>query len=151
MIVKLDNYYLGEKIEETVGLKELDLNDYAMFEAAGIKRFFKDEKIYYGPDINFLDSIWSTVIGATHGMIYKISIQHVGFDKKESDSIFHKTLEYLIKEMGKYNKHPLLSKIYIWDSADGNVLLHYANKLEANSVNLFLTSSSIRKQIEHML
>ena len=74
-------------------------------------------------------------------------------DKNESDPLFQKTLEYLKKEMGKYSEHPFLSKKYVWDSSDGNVFLHYAHKFGVNSINLFLTSSSIRDQmkIEHML
>lgn len=153
MITKIENYFLNQRMDGAPDLTEFDSEQYIMFEAAGMKRILKDEKIYNGHDINFLGSIWNTVIGATQGKIYKVSIQHISPDRNKSDVLFQKTLEYLKKEMGKHSEHPFLSKKYVWDSADGNVFLHHVHKFGVNSINLFLTSSSIREQmkIEHTL
>lgn len=149
MITKIDNYSLNQPIEEAPDLEEFTPEEYLNFEMAGMKLMFKDEKIYHGNNVCFADPIrkvWDTVIGATEGKIYKISIQHMVQDKNESNAWFRLTLGYLGIKMGKYNEHPFLSKVYIWDSPEGNVILNQVSKFGHYSINLFLTSSSIRKQ-----
>ena len=54
MIKKIDEYYLNMPVKEMFDLTELSLGEYKTFESAGIKRIFKDEKIYNGKDINFI-------------------------------------------------------------------------------------------------
>jgi hypothetical protein len=149
MITKIENYYLNQPVREAPDLTEFDSHEYVMFEAAGIKRILKDEKIYHGHDINFNGSVWNTVIGATEEKIYKISIQHRTSDKNESNVLFKQTLDYLVKEMGKYNEHPFLSKRYIWDAPEGNFICEQLSKFEQHFINIFITSSSIRKQAQN--
>ena len=65
MITKIENYYLNQSVAEAPDLTEFDSDQYVLFEASGVKRVLKDEKIYNGNDLNFLGSAWNTAIGAT--------------------------------------------------------------------------------------
>jgi len=55
-------------------------------------------------------------------------------------------LRELEKVMGKSNEHPFLSKKYIWDDKDGNVILNQVSTMGYIAVNFILTSSIIRGQ-----
>jgi hypothetical protein len=149
MITEIENYYLNQPVREAPDLTELAAGEYLTFEATGIKRILKDEKIYHGHDINFNGSVWNTVIGATEGKIYKIAIYHMGPDKNESNVLFKQTLDYLVKEMGKYNEHTFLPNrdVYIWDAPEGNFIYEQLSKIGQYGINIFITSSSIRKQV----
>lgn len=147
MITRIHDYYLGQTSDDAKDLREFTDEEYETFEVAGAPRMLKDEKIYYGTDVEFVGFIWNTVIGSTGGIIYKISLQIMSMDNDKINHIFKHTLDYLITQMGKYSKHKLLSKIYIWDTDDGNVWFDKLSKFGWNGVNLILTSSFIRGQM----
>jgi hypothetical protein len=94
IIKQIDNYYLNMPVQEMFGLMELSLEEYRMYEAAGIKRIFKDEKIYHGKESRFAEAVWDTLLAATGGCVYKISLQHSTMQKKESDQVFKSAYEY---------------------------------------------------------
>jgi len=146
MIKKIGGYYLNMPIKEMFDLRDLTLEEYRMFESVGIKRIFRDEKIYHGKDINFMGAVWNTIIGATEGRVYKISLQNTNADKSESDQIFKSAYEYLFKEMGKYSEYNPSTKRYIWDTPEGNVILDQAFNVGEYCIQLFLTSSLIKQQ-----
>jgi hypothetical protein len=146
MLTTIAGYYFNQPIGEAPDLVEFDPGQYAMFEMAAVKRMLRDERIYNGHDITFLGSVWNTVIGATEGKIYKVSIQNMSPAKNASAALFRTTLTQLRQEMGKFTTHPLFSKTYIWDDPEGNVILNQVRRLGMNSINLFLTSSAIRSQ-----
>ena len=149
MLTKIENYYLNQPIEKAPDLTALTPDEYAIFEASmykaiGTKKLLKDEKIYHAHDITLNGANWNTTIGVTEGKIYQIGLQYISQNKNEVDLLFQKTLDYLVKEMGKYSEYSFLSKKYIWDASDGSVKLHQVNKLGLIGINLLLTSSSIR-------
>jgi len=145
MITQIENYYLNQSVSEASDLKEYSLEEYQIFEMAGWIRVLEDEKIYYGKKLNFNGNLWNTIIGATHGKIYKISLQIIDTDKKHLENTFKSTLGYLIKEMGKYNEHTFLSKRYIWNTQDGYIIYERLSKFRQYCINIFITSSSIRE------
>lgn len=148
MITKIENYCLNQPVNEAPDLKEYTDEEYQMFEMAGYVKILKDEKIYHGKETNLNGSLWDTVIGATNGKIYKISLQIIDSDKKCLENIFKSTLNYIIKEMGKYNKHPFLSKRYIWNAQEGNFIYEQLSKFGQHCINIFITSGSIREQVQ---
>ena len=146
MIKNIENYYLNMPVKEMFDLAELSLEEYKTYESVGIKKIFKDEKIYNGKDINFIGAVWNTLIGATEGRAYKISLQHITSDKDDADKIFKLAYDYLFKEMGKHSEYNPSTKRYFWDTNEGNVILDQPCGMGIHSVQLFLTSSIIRKQ-----
>lgn len=151
MITKIENYYLNQSINEASDLKEYTAEEYQMFEMAGWVKMLEDEKIYHGKETNLNGNLWDTVIGATNGKIYKISLQIIDSDKKHLENIFKSTLDYMIKEMGKYSEHPFLSKRYIWDAQEGNFIYEQLSKFGQHCINIFITSSSIREQVQNYI
>jgi len=147
MLTRLGSYQLNQPVGDVPDLIEFDPEQYALFEMAGVKRLLRDERIYNGHDINFLDSVWNTVIGASDGKIYKVSIQNMSPDKAASAALFRATLTHLRQQMGGFTTHPWFTKRYIWDDIEGNVLLNQVSKMGIASINLFLTSSAIRSQV----
>ncbi len=110
-----------------------------------------DEKIFHGKETNLNGSLWDTVISATNGKIYKISLVIRDVDKKHIENIFQSTLDYMNKEMGKYGEHPFLSKRYIWDAPEGNIIFEQLSKLGQHGINISMTSSSIREQVKNYI
>ena len=53
MITQIHNYYLGQHIDDILGLIEYTDEEYQQFEAAGAPRLLKNEKIYHAPDVTF--------------------------------------------------------------------------------------------------
>ncbi len=151
MITKTENYYLNQPINEATDLKEYTAEEYQMFEMAGWVKMLEDERIYHGKETNLNGSLWDTVIGATNGKIYKISLLIIDADKKHMGNIFKSTLDYMIKEMGKYSEHPFLSKRYIWDAPEGNLIFEQLSKFGQYCINIFITSSSIREQVQNYI
>lgn len=150
MITKISTYYLTQPIIETENLVEFTEEEYANFQIAGTKRTLNEEKFFHAPDIDFLGGNWDLIIGSTNGVIYKLSAQNLVNDKRLSDDIFNKTLKELIKVMGKYNEHPFLSKQYIWDDNEGNVILNQVSRSGFIAINFLITSSIIRKQPQNL-
>ena len=147
MIKKINEYYLNMPVKEMFDLRELSLEEYKTFESAGIKRIFKDEKIYNGKDINFVGAVWNTLIGATEGRTYKISLQNISSNKDEADRILKLAYDYLFKEMGKHSEYNPSTKRYFWETGEGNVILSQQSGMGMYSVQLFITSSIISQQV----
>lgn len=147
MIKKIDDgYCLNMPVNEILDLKELSLEEYKLFESMGIARVFREEKIYHGKDISFLEVVWNVVVGTTVERVYKITVQNISAKREESDKTFKKAYEYLFKEMGKHSEHDLSSKRYFWSSPDGNVILNQQFKMGVYGVEILLTSSILIKQ-----
>jgi len=148
MIKKIGDYYLNMPVQEMFGLRELSLEEYGMYEAVGIKRIFKDEKMYHGKGSYFAGAAWDTLLAATGGCVYKISLQHMAAQKDESDRILKSAYKYFFKEMGEHNEYDSSTNRYLWESSEGNVILNQASAMEMYGVQLFLTSSMINQQTD---
>ncbi len=147
MLIKLGSYYLNQPISDALNLTEFSSDEYYTFELSAYKRMFANEKIFHGDNISFLEDKWDTVIGSNEGKIYKISIQHFTNDKKLSDNLFNKTLEYLTDQMGNPEEHSSFSKRYIWDRSSGNVLLNRPHQMDHYTINLILTLNFVKGDI----
>ena len=139
MLNKIDKYYLGQPLKDAEGLTEFTSEEYKAFEMVGYVKILDDDKIFHGFDSQFLTISWNTQLGGISGKIYKIAIQYSTEDKTVSNKIFKDILQHLVNEMGKWNEHPLLSKKYIWDKSEGNVILMQQNMFNIYSIDLFLT------------
>ncbi len=148
MILTVGPYFLTQQINIAEGLKEFSVEEYLSFELTGIKRILEDERIFNGSNVQFAYIPWdSTIIASTRGQIYKISLQFNSSEKILANTVLQTTRDFVNKEIGKYNVHPLFSKKYIWDTKEGNIILYEMRSYQVYSVNIFFTSSIIRGQI----
>jgi hypothetical protein len=67
--------------------------------------------------------------------------------KKGTKEVLSTVVKFINKEIGRYNEHAFLSDKYIWDTAQGNIILHRMSKFNIHSVNIFFTSNIIREQM----
>lgn len=148
MINKIGNYFLTQEIDSAQGLKEFSEEEYFMAETLGIKRTLEDEKMFNGISVEFAYIPWeSTTIGSTKGKIYKICLQLNSTSKKSAKKVLNSVMQFINKEIGRYNEHPLLSDKYIWDTPEGNIILYRMSRYNIHSVNIFFTSNLIREQM----
>ena len=56
-------------------------------------------------------------------------------------------VQFINKEIGRYNEHTFLSDKYIWDTDKGNIILYRLSMFDIHSVNIFFTSNIIREQM----
>ncbi len=146
MITQAGNYYLKQSYSETSNLIEFTQDEYNRFKLAGYTPVV-NEKIYYGEKLKFNDIEWDVIIGVVGDLVYKISLQFMGSDKKNISNIFKNNLNYLIKEMGKYNESKFLSNQYVWDKNEGNVIYNKKSLYGMYCINLYFTSNIIKNYI----
>ena len=151
MIKKIGNYFLTQEIDSAQGLIEFSEEEYFMAENLEMKRILEDEKMFNGSSVEFASIPWeSTTIGSTKGRIYKICLQLNNASKKNAKKVLNTVVEFINKEIGRYNEHPFLSDKYIWDTTEGNIILYRMNRFNIHSVNIFFTSNIIREQISKL-
>ena len=151
MIKKIGDYFLTQDVDHARGLREFSEEEYFMAENYGMKRTLEDEKMFNGPVIEFASIPWETsTIGSTKGKIYKICLQLNSTNKRSAKQILNKVVTYINREIGRYNEHRILSNRYIWDTAEGNIILYRMSKLNIHSVNIFFTSNIIREQVSKL-
>lgn len=148
MIKKVGDYFLTQEIDLAQGLREFSEEEYFMAENYGMKRMLEDEKMFNGPIIEFASIPWeTTTIGSTKGKIYKICLQMNSTAKGSAKRVLNRVVSYINKEIGKYNEHRIFSDRYIWDTAEGNIILYRMSNFNIHSVNIFFTSNIIRGQL----
>ena len=151
MIEKIGDYSLAQDIDNADSLKEFTEEEYYMAEQTGMKRMLEDEKMFNGSQAEFASILWeNTTIVSTKGKIYKICLQLNSENKKKARETLKTVLDYVNKEVGRYNEHPFLSDKYIWDTPDGNIILYRMSMFNINSINIFFTSNIIREQMINM-
>jgi len=148
MIKKIGNYFLTQEIDSAQELIEFSEEEYFMAENLEMKRILEDEQMFNGSSVEFASIPWeSTTIGSTKGRIYKICLQLNSTSKKNAKKDLNTVVDFINKEIGKYNEHPFLSDKYIWDTTEGNIILYRMSRFNIHSVNIFFTSNIIREQM----
>lgn len=89
---------------------------------ATLKPFLKDEKIYHGKDVEYLDTRWTTVLGVTENKVYKLRLQ----TNYKGRDIWHQAFHDLIREYGFSldQKKMGQSLLASWDTEWGSVVLN---------------------------
>lgn len=151
MITRIGNYELGQSIDVS-SLKELPLDNIvstlknapSFMKSKNTKDFseqdYKDitdiEKAYETENLSFLSANWSAFVGVISGKIARISAYYTTTSKEDADFMFRKTFTYVTNDMGKHNKNPFLSKMFIWYCDEGNVLLEKASMWGQHGVTI---------------
>jgi hypothetical protein len=103
---------------------------------------FVGGKIYHAPDVQFVGRWWTVTLGACNGKLYKIALCLVVDDKAEAIDAVLAALAFCSEQLGRPAEQQTGS--WIWDTADGNVVLQTVAGLDKFAVNLVLTGSSVR-------
>ena len=148
MINKIGDYFLTQEIDSAQGLTEFSDEEYFAAETAGMKRTLEDEKMFNGNSVEFASIPWEfTTIASTKGKIYKICLQLNSKNKNTARKVLKIVMQFINKEIGRYNEHHFLSDKYIWDNDKGNIILYRMSRFNIHSVNIFFTSNLIREQM----
>ncbi len=148
MIDKIGDYFLTQEIDSAQGLKEFSDEEYLAAETAGMMRTLEDEKMFNGNSVEFASIPWEyTTIASTKGKIYKICLQLNSKNKSTARKVLKTVVQFVNKEIGRYNEHTFLSDKYIWDTDKGNIILYRMSMFNIHSVNIFFTSNLIREQM----
>lgn len=144
--MKFGNYHLGQVFSEIKDeLKEVSEAEYRV-----LGRTFSDEKIYKGKDVNFVGSLWTTIVGIADGQIYKIGLQHYSPSSPilsgEDEEALQYAYDLLVQEFGEPNETK--DSLFLWDTEWGNICLDQIGKPgTTGAVNLTLTSNQPFKQL----
>lgn len=146
MIIRINNYYLGQLASNLAGLRELTSIEYGQFAQAGAPRMLPDEKIYFADDMIYMEVDWNTMVGTSQGSVYKISIQHFEIYKDKAVAIFDHVVADYTAAMGKPTERFRSDKRVVWDRTEGNVMVEVVSKMDFHAVQVFLTGKLTEEQ-----
>ncbi|HEV2335871.1 MAG TPA: hypothetical protein VGS13_10270 [Stellaceae bacterium] len=132
-------YRLDSPIEELTGLVEFSPEEYVTMGG----RQFKGEKSYNTRQVTFLDRQWQGMIQTVNGHISKIAPRMELNSKQEATPIAMEALQCCVRQFGKLDQQK--TGFFVWDTADGNVILQTGETIEGALVALVLTSNSVKK------
>ena len=131
-------FKLDEKVDDLTELVEFSPAKYAIM----IRRF-KGEQNYDAPPINFLGRPWQLMLSTVHGQICKIAVNISLSNEREANPIATEALQYCKERLGSPSEQQ--TGLFIWDTKDGNVVLHTAEGAEGFLIAIYLTSRAIRE------
>ena len=130
-------YAVDAPIEGFTGLTEFSPTEYAIME-----RTFESEKNYNASPLTFLGCKWKVMLGTVHGRVYKIACCSETKNEYKANRIARKILNYCTKKLGSPASQQ--TGLFTWMTTDGNVIFQLAQADEAMTINLFVTSRSVR-------
>jgi|GEM_PF-903018 hypothetical protein len=131
-------FKLDEKLDDLTGFVEFSSEKYAIM----IRRF-KGEKNYDAPPVDFLGRPWQLMLSTVHGQICKIAVNISLSNERDATPIATESLQYCKERLGSPSEQE--TGRFIWDTKDGNVVLHTAEGAEGFLIAIYLTSGAIRK------
>jgi hypothetical protein len=130
-------YSLDMEIAGLSGLREFSKMEYRE-----VMRQFKGERIYHGPDADFLGHDWKMRLNVVGGRIYKITAYIETKDKDLANRAVMDAFLYCKEKMGE--PHKQRSEMFIWKTLDGSISFQTTQTGEGFGINLFLTSHAVR-------
>jgi hypothetical protein len=135
--LSIDKYQLDAPLREMLGLIEFSNIEY---ETLG--RRFEGEKKYNAPPVIFLGHPWKLKLGTVRDIIYEIAIFSEVRRKEEENPILMEIIKYWVNKI--VDMPTMMTGLIIWHTTDANVVLQSAETAVGQSINLVLTSNSIR-------
>jgi hypothetical protein len=99
---------------------------------------FVGEEIWHAPAAHFMSLEWDTILATVDRTIYKIAAQWTG-PRAQAGKVHRELIVFCTKSYRQYKNQP------VWDTRDGNVVIHSVNLGAQSSLNVFLTSHSVRE------
>jgi hypothetical protein len=135
----LDPYALDQLVPENLLLRPLSKAEILALKSSS--DFEGEETAHCRPAI-FMDRLWDVVLATVNGRIYKIALQHKDLTPTEATEMARRIIEFCSEHQRQQPKRN--GRFFIWDAADGNIVLHADISSSGATVNLFLTSSAVR-------
>ncbi len=131
----IGEYRLGVLIQGVNGLTEFSRAQYAV-----IGRMFDGESDYNAPSVEFLKHRWNVSLGTVAGKVYKIGL-YFNPDGKDMVGALEDVRQYCQQHLGKPSEQH--DSTFIWDTADGSVMLELVGTEIFHQINLFETSRAM--------
>jgi len=119
------------------------LKEFSSAEYNEMGRQFVGEKIFHGPEVEFVGRPWKLDLGAVHGKLYKIAAYLELTNKTQANEVAVGALTFCNDQLGEPAEQR--SGLFAWDSSDGNVILQTAEAGGGFVVNVLLTTRSVRE------
>lgn len=133
----IGKYALDMPIAGIIGLTEFSPAEYTI-----VGRTFEGERNYNAPGVDFVKRRWKVALGTVGGKVYKVVFYFESESKQTAIDASTDVMEYCQQRLGKPTEQR--EALFIWDTADGNVMLNLAGALHIYQINLIETSSSAR-------
>ena len=133
----IGKYKLDMPISGVTGLTEFSQAEYSAY-----GRSFEGEKGYNAPPIDFLNRRGDVSLGTVGGKVYKVALFFGSPNKATVTDVSTELMSYCEKWLGKPSEQQ--DTVFIWDAADGNVVMQLGKSGTTYVVNLFETSRATR-------
>ena len=137
MSFALGDYSLDMPPTSVGDLTELTDQEYQYF-----PRQLRGEAIYHAAPTNFLGHRWDMMIGIVDGEPYKLGASLELEDQRQAVELIQLAFKACEVQLGTPTEEK--QGLFVWDTADGNVILQTASIMGTVAVNIYVTSSSIR-------
>jgi hypothetical protein len=118
------------------------LTEFSELEYSVYGQNFEGETGYDAPGVGFLDRHWKVALATVWGKIYKIAFYFESESTKTVTDVSADVWQYCQQRLGKPSEQR--EALYIWDTADGNVVLQFAKAGGTYTIHLFETSRAVR-------
>jgi len=90
--------------------------------------------------------VWMTKVGTVDAEVYKLVAYQELQDKAEATRAASAALAYCVQQLGApRSEQSELFKLFKWQTSDGNVILQTAEAADGFAINIFATSSAVRR------
>ncbi|OGH12189.1 MAG: hypothetical protein A2857_03380 [Candidatus Levybacteria bacterium RIFCSPHIGHO2_01_FULL_36_15] len=117
-------YWFGQEIDTVITAHEFSRKEYDIFQKKDKKSLREGEKLYIGEPYEWITPDWQPTLGTRNGRIYEILLEHQEKDKEQANSIMHVIINLFNREFHVYDKHPFLSKKYIWELPNAIIIVN---------------------------
>jgi hypothetical protein len=122
----LGDYRLDMRLEDINGLKELTLQEYAVFGRDSLQ-----EVVYHVSPTEFVGHSWNMMVGTIEGKIYQLGASLAFSAEKETTKLIKNVYECCELYLGTPTEEEQGS--YIWDTDAGKVIFLFAVIQETNT------------------
>jgi hypothetical protein len=133
----LDDYSVDMPAASLRDLTELTEEEYLHF-----PRQLRGEAIYHAPPADFLGHRWDMMIGMVDGEVYKFGASLEIDNQREAVEVIQAAFKACEVQLGTPTEEK--QGVFVWDTADGNVILQTASIMGTVAVNIYATSRAIR-------
>lgn len=136
MSFNLGDYSLDMPLASFGKLIELTEREYVHF-----PRQLPGEAIYHAPPTEFLGYRWDMMIGMVNEEVYKLGASLDIEDQWQAHDLIQSALKACEVQLGTPSEEK--QGFFVWDTADGNVILQTASIMGTVAVNIYVTSRDI--------
>jgi len=131
------DYSLSMPVDSLSGLQELTEQEYRFF-----RRFLRGEVTYHAPATNHLGYRWDMMVSLVEGELCRLGASVELYDQREGIELIRSVVKHCEMLLGTATKEK--EGFFVWNTEDGNVIVHTGFIGGSTGVNVVVTSSSVR-------